>query len=1497
MTNQVFRPGFPFPILVSEDSGDQTARPGILVSETVLVNASGGVGTVTVSAPAGSVSAGVHGTAAVGTVTVSAPTANVTRTAHGSAAIGTVTVSAPAGSVSAGVHGTPTVSTVTVSAPAGNVSATAHGTGAVGTVTVSTPTGNATGAAHSTAAVGIVSVSAPAANVTATAHGAAAVGTVSVSAPAAHAGVSAAATGAIGTIAVSAPSVTASAVIPITTNGQTGTFSYTGSAQTAMITASGLLTLKLWAGAGAGGSSTNNIEGWAGGAGYTFLLLPVTAGDVLTIDVGGGGLKPSSFSDGGSGGWPDGGAGGIGTNVGYAGGGGGGSTRVYLNGTLVAVAGASGGGCGAGGYSGVGGGTTGGNASSTSGEAASQTAGGLHGGGFLQGGSAPLGPTTQDGNAGGGGGGGYYGGGAYYGQNGIRSYFGGGGGSGWLSDPSLGFTTAAPASSNAPANATDAPSGVGVGGISGYSALASLTDGGNGAALYSFSTTDPYADGVFGYTGGNQTWTAPADGVYTATAWGGAGSGPQVGTANGVVSGAGGRIKFSIPVLSGDVITVQVGQGGQVGAVKTSWVGGYPDGGASGLITTAGNVGFGAGGGSTRIYLNGVLVGVAAAGGGAGGGYSGGPGGGTTGGASGIELPTFVGGATGGTQTAGGASIAYPTDASSTGGSLQGGNGWVQSSSSTSSDQRNGAGGGGGYFGGGGGTSTTNFGEGGGGGGSSWVSPSAITSSNTGATGATPADPDSYLPIGHNFAQGQPSSTTAGNPGGNGFVVQSFIAETLAFGNISTLTVSYPTASALAAISVSQTVVVGTISVSAPSTAEAYGQTLSVPLANITLSAPGGHAGVPASASGAIGNIAVSEVDAGSIDAGISVTANLSTITVANAPGTAVQTSATIVQPLLDYSITVSETPTATAAGAVSVAPNLATITVGNVTGLVPGATWGNIGTVSVITPTVYTSTTETISTIPTISVAAPIAGLSIGQSLDVSIGTVSVDVVDGFVSGDEADATGDLGTSIGVSVPEGAVSGGQLYIVALADPIVVSAPDAASVGNADVTLGGVGVPTSLVISTVSPSATVAYGQDRVFALPDAIEVVVPTGIARQGATVHVPVSDTSITVSAPDGTGGQAWSQDVGDIPTITVSEPDANALAFEIGNATAGAFSSITVSPAAGGASQAWTQDVGNISTVTVSVPDAGASVFEIGNATAAGFGSISVEAPVPAVGASAGLLIGIGTVTVSAPAPSVFTGTGIPASTSALLPSISIESPESWVADGMPGKLWFKRSATAGNAPDVLASREIALNEVDGIIFFRDPGGDVSSSSYLTLSQGAFAPDGGSAGDVLLGNGTWGAAPISYDAPVRAGLPKTAPGELIVFSNGSLGFVTAQPALNEVLVQPFFVAKPMTISTIGVKVVLGAPSMAAVSICPWDPVTGTLGAAVASGTVDCADPGEALTPQYASVGPGWFASTIELTGSSAPTLDAAITATTVDADFNLTPELAFVVAEIAA
>jgi uncharacterized repeat protein (TIGR01451 family) len=247
-------------------------------------------------------------------------------------------------------------------------------------------------------------------------------------------------------------------------NAVTCSFSWTGAAQTFKVPA-GVSSLDVTAIGAAGGAS----GGIAGGQGASVedAALPVSAGQALTVIVGGLG-SDGALRNGGAGGSPGGGGAGgdypTGSpNDGGDGGGGGGFSGLLdpssTPATPLVIAGGGGGGGrgeGTGGPGDTGSGGGPGGSSVILGEPASESGGG-GGGTSTQGGTFGLGSTLFeggdgvagsslaggqggaagpfDGNSGGGGGGGYYGGGG--GGGGATGIAGGGGGGSSYGTPAL----------------------------------------------------------------------------------------------------------------------------------------------------------------------------------------------------------------------------------------------------------------------------------------------------------------------------------------------------------------------------------------------------------------------------------------------------------------------------------------------------------------------------------------------------------------------------------------------------------------------------------------------------------------------------------------------------------------------------------------------------------------------------------------------------------------------------------------------------------------------------------------------------------------------------------------------------------------------------------------------------------------------------------------------------------------------------------------------------
>ena len=578
---------------------------------------------------------------------------------------------------------------------------------------------------------------------------------------------------------------------------------YTGVAEDYKVGYDANLLFKMWGGGGAGsiwaGGQDMDTRGGAGG--YLSGLLPVKAGDVIEFRVGQGGRGGNSNAGsrtGGLGGWPDGGSGSTQGHPVYMGGGGG-STSLYKNGVLMAIVGAGGGaglgttgtnGGGGGGLTGVNGAavafnhTTANNNDNYRGGGGTQTAGGgntqqpTYAGAALKGGNAfnaSLGQTAASSlnpGCGAGGGGGYYGGAGSSTTNGWPA--GAGGGSSWThsSITNVVNTAATPPPGTSgvnsvplAANNTDSDfiPGVGQGARSGTAATGD--NGGDGRAILIAPKAPPPAITLYqgstetaSYSGTKQTVNIAQDGNLTIKLWGGGGSGgKQNPTVANIFGGGGGYTTSKFPVVVGDLIEVEVGQGGQMPVTDgVAAIGGWPDGGKGGSYAPNAYHN-GSGGGSTRVYKNGTLILVAGGGGGTGANFPGGAGGGLTGGKGSDVASPPPSQAGGGTQTAGGSS-ASPLVAA---GYLRGGD----SKNTTGSVEPNaGAGGGGGYYGGGAGTAANQGGTGGGGG-SSYINPIVPGSTMLGLGRNPMGSPAAGIGLGGVGAQVSYATVTSGGDG------------------------------------------------------------------------------------------------------------------------------------------------------------------------------------------------------------------------------------------------------------------------------------------------------------------------------------------------------------------------------------------------------------------------------------------------------------------------------------------------------------------------------------------------------------------------------------------------------------------------------------------------------------------------------------------------------------------------------------------------------------
>ncbi|AXQ68277.1 putative tail protein [Caulobacter phage CcrBL10] len=374
------------------------------------------------------------------------------------------------------------------------------------------------------------------------------------------------------------------------------------------------MEIHLWGGAGAGGYYANgsgNAGKYGGAGGWSNVRFMADVNDIITVEVGQGGRVPTgsgtTTSAGGLGGWPDGGFGAPNSAAAWvAPGGGGGSTRIYKNGDLIAVAGGGGGATGF--YSGGNGGGALGLASTdaSSGAGGTQLAGGTAGSGtlavqsgsYFKGGQASTTNTTSNAFTGGGGGGGYYGGASNGGGSGAHGS--GGGGSGFVLQTTdvAGSCRAAPQDGlGAPLN----PAGItlpsntaqgGTGPTVASTGWGSITPGGDGYVYMALTdvtaTATTLSSGLtsLNYSGSRQVYKVAELCSVDFEMWGGGGGGGFY-TSGGNAArfgGAAGYTKLTKILYPGDIVEIEVAQGGQApsGVNQTGGAGGWPNGGAGG---------------------------------------------------------------------------------------------------------------------------------------------------------------------------------------------------------------------------------------------------------------------------------------------------------------------------------------------------------------------------------------------------------------------------------------------------------------------------------------------------------------------------------------------------------------------------------------------------------------------------------------------------------------------------------------------------------------------------------------------------------------------------------------------------------------------------------------------------------------------------------------------------------------------------------------------------
>lgn len=1260
--------------------------------------------------------------------------------------------------------------------------------------------------------------------------------------------------------------------------GTVTTVGFTGAAVTYTVTAPGTITFKVWG--AAGGQSSNSSTsgrnvGQSGGAGgYTTLSVRVVTGDVIKLEVaqGGRGSVQGAAPTRGVGGYPDGGDSAVGTNntiiVGY--GGGGGSTRVYLNNTLIAVAGGGGGG-GGGSTSGTSGGNgitpislggAGGGANGRStptqnsnlgATGGSQTAGGVNNnsanaqfaGASLQGGkgypstnTTPTVNVTTANSAGPGGGGGYFGGGgcAASGSNSANASQGGGGGSGYVNT-----AHAAVLGGNTfqgyeflPYGSQDADYPGGTIGVPahGTTSGAGLNDGGDGAVVMRFASQVTLPNGTkqtVAYTGGAVDYICNAAGNIAVKAWGAAGggslrntgsSGAPVASAGGH-TGSGGFATFKFDVAANDIITVEVGRGGRgaslSGTVNTLGEGGWPDGGRGAFdITTTGatqGTAYGGGGGSTRIYRNGVLIGVAAAGAGANTGTAtgaaalSGSGGGTSG-TTADTVGTALGG-TGATQAAGGAYGGNTGDTGFQGAHLFGGEG----SSSTvfnpmvsNGSGKSGPGGGGGYYGGGGAAAAnaTN-GAAGGGGGSSWWDPTLPNLVDTATSAGSDTTPGGNTDT--DYALVTPAGAGAANPtggsGNNG-------------GAVLLLTSGYPlpgpvTVSNLITAGVTTgtpTGAVGTITMTAPDSGENTGPAAAGDPGTVTMTAPGGSAG----SEDPLPVITIENLLSGQPVTEADITAVVSEndiIMSLNDPAGSVSGAIDITVPF----------PADPIGGPVAMTAPEATPTAGeDITGLI-------IGTVTMTAPTGLGENG--------VSVDGPLPVGAVTMTAPVAVAST------GFAT---------LLTPLIITLSRPLATGaGLIGTLAFSNSITLTPP------TASVEIGPTATAADLpvVITMTPPTAT--ESAPAIFSVlnsgPLTIQMNVPNGTPQSGSPVFsTSAFPNSIVLTPVDAFAEPGIAAEADLTGLITLTSPTGSARGDQ--NAIVDFGPSILMSPVFGIGEAGLLVD--NSTPIVIAMdPPTGTAFHAVTLAVTILPAKISMVAPQAAAFAGTFVLaIGdLDPLVITMTEPNAFTSAITEASDAILMDYV-----DGYVDVPLPGgvsKIKLKRSTTEKIKPTVLAPREIALNEADGVLYSRDGAGAILGTPYLGFGKGRLRPAGGADGEVLGVDFTWKSPPTAGGAPAQITPPAAT---RVLLANNFLGLNADRPLQTvadgqfPVHYRPFFLPRATHITAISVYQETGnfssdpsvgvggrIPLRVWLGVCEWNPNLEAPGATVVQGHID--------------------------------------------------------------
>lgn len=1225
------------------------------------------------------------------------------------------------------------------------------------------------------------------------------------------------------------------------------TVSYSGSAVTYTVTAAGRLTAKLWGAGGSGALEKGTLYGTlpGGAGGFTTIVLDVQVGDTIEVRTAQGGqlgsvttgtVSGSLTGVGGLGGYPDGGNGGPDP---YAmPGGGGGGSRLYVNGTLVAVAGGGGGqGLGVAAQNpGNGGGSSGtagintANGGSTGGVTpGSQVAGGVNSartsdtttsGSSLRGGHGYVAGTDQNFNYttnspnGGGGGGGYYGGGG--GGQALSYVNGGSGGSGYINTGHAryvsGSTTAG--ASLVPAGTTDVDypgSSIGYGGASGFSG--SAQPGYNGAVILDFPilTAGNYA---VSFTGARKTYQAASDGVITVKLWGAAGGSYATTDPTNQANwrgGGGGFTTFQATVSAGDFVHIDVGGGGQRNDVRS---GGWPNGGTGGLSNTNNVYNGSGGGGSTALYINSTLIAVAGAGGGTqasgfgNGVVRGGAGGGDP---SGTAVSVTTGatnrGGGPGTQSAGGAGGSGSTGRG--GSSMQGGNGHDGSVNTGLANP--GAGGGGGYYGGGGGNGNSSSAEGPGGSGSGYlntadghfVAASGTTTAGSGVTGAGQGDVN---------YPGSVGSSLANSGGQSGAAWFSF---------------------ADANVPANTSGAVGTVTVSAAAGSATGGGGASGTVGTLTLTAPEPTVQVTAFANGDVGTITLTPGEAG-FAAAAEAAGDLGTITLTPAEALPT-TNALVIVPINDDVELPLTAPEGDATGEFTPieitlpGPLVFHAPLGD--GTVPIDVSGDIGTITLTaiqgeaTEAVFGSGdigTVVISEVNAEAVGyAQAVGETVGEGPDRVLALIGMGDFRAPAGHVEilGDATGGINSTLTLTVPEATAQEGVAATGGLAT-VTLTSPEASASGAVNAVPpreGALDGPYGVYLKIIffqPPGAPEVTGAVSATPLISTITTSPPRPTTQLGAQLVLALP-RRLEIRAPIGHGaltGEVFAG--GDLDTLDLIPPEASVL-----------------------------------------IDDSSADVEAIGDMP------ILTFAPVEGSG--------------SAPAAAV-----------ASLPSLYLTAPDAYVEtlddEGhLPptfAPLRFRRTRVVGRAPVSLVEREIALNEADGVLFSRDAQGQIAETPYADLAAGRFAADGGTEGQVLDASGAWIDFDPAYETEVRLPAPTAT---RIRLSEGLLAEENTAPVKNRVYYRPFFVSQTLSAVDLAVEVVTPASGTAWMGVCAWN-LDGSPGDVIVWGSASTASAGLARHIEPFQLPTGWYAAMFALSGSGSPIFSASAAPRAVDDDF---------------